>query len=161
PLPRTWARYRGMYHYGSQVILSYTVGEAQVLEMPAYELASDETVVYTRTLNIGKSPRELLMRVAPTGTAVALVGGQRTLDEKDGYTMLRIPAAAAPATFKILLSDRDPEALRSFAKASPAPASLEPFTKGGPPRWPEKLKTQAALGADTQAFAVDVLTHPT
>ena len=42
PLPRAWAQYRGLYHYGDQVILSYTVGEATVLEMPAYELAPGE-----------------------------------------------------------------------------------------------------------------------
>jgi glucose/arabinose dehydrogenase len=161
PLPRAWARYRGMYHYGNQVLFSYTIGAAQILEMPTYELASGETVVYARTLNIGKSPRDLLMRVAPTGTAVALVGDQGALDEKDGYTILRIPASATPVALKILLSDRDPEALRAFARTSPVPVSLEPFTKGGPPRWPEKLRTQAALGADTQAFAIDVLTHPT
>ncbi len=29
PLPHTWAKYKGMYHYGSQVILSYTVGRRE------------------------------------------------------------------------------------------------------------------------------------
>ena len=50
--------------------------------------------------------------------------------------------------------------LRAFAKTSPPAASLEPFTKGGPRRWPEVLKTQAVVGGDAQAFAIDVLTHP-
>jgi mono/diheme cytochrome c family protein len=30
PLPRAWARYRGLYHYGNQVIVSNTVGEAKI-----------------------------------------------------------------------------------------------------------------------------------
>src|SRR5205807_7888226 len=69
PLPRKWAHYRGLYHYGSQVVVSYTVGSASVLEMPAYELldtgkGADERVVLTRTLNIGPSPHGLLLRVA-------------------------------------------------------------------------------------------------
>ena len=38
----------------------------------------DQLTEATRTLNIGQSPRDLLMRVAPTGTAVALVGDQGT-----------------------------------------------------------------------------------
>ena len=32
PLPRSWARYRGLYHHGNQVILSYTVGDVPVLD---------------------------------------------------------------------------------------------------------------------------------
>lgn len=161
PLPRSWARYLGMYHYGNQVVIAYTVGAARVLEMPAYELAPGKTVVYTRTLNVGKSPRELVMRVAPSGTSVAVIGNGGTLEDKDGATLLRIPAAATPTTFKLLLSDGRPEALRAFAKSAAPAASLEPFTKGGPPRWPEVLTTQAVIGADTHAFATDALTPPT
>ncbi len=160
PLPRSWAQYKGMYHYGNQAILSYTVGATKVLEIPAYELMAGGKVTYTRTLDIGKSRHDLLMRVAPTATAVALVGDQVRLEERDGYTLLHIPAAATPLSLKLLLSDGDRDALRAFAKSSPAASSLEPFTKGGPRRWPEVVKTQAILGDDSQAFAVDVLNHP-
>ncbi len=166
PLPRTWAHYRGLYHYGSQVIVSYTVGQASVLEMPAYELLPPskdrgEDVVFTRTLNVGKSPHDLLLRVAPRGPAAAVVSaGPLALAEKDGYIVLPIPAAATPVAIKVLLSDGDREALRSHARTSPPPASLEPFTKGGPRRWPEVLKTQPVIGGDAQAYAIDVLTHP-
>ena len=34
PLPRTWGRYRGLYQHGDQAIVSYSVGETAVLEMP-------------------------------------------------------------------------------------------------------------------------------
>ena len=34
PLPREWGRYRGLYQYGDQVIFSYSIGDADVLEMP-------------------------------------------------------------------------------------------------------------------------------
>ena len=161
PLPRAWAQYRGLYHYGNQVILAYTVGSAQILEMPAYELLPGAQIAYTRTLNVSKSARDLLMRVAPVGTAVGLVGDEAALVEQDGYTLLRIPAAATPVALKLLLSDGDRDSLRTFAKTSPPPGSLEPFTKGGPRRWSEVLQTRAIIGGDTQAFAIDVLTHPT
>src|SRR5262249_28903659 len=133
PLPRSWAQYRGLYHYGNQVIVSYTVGGAKVLEMPAYELGPGGQVVYTRTLNVGKSGRDLVLRVAPVGTAVALVGGGAALAEGDGYTLVRVPAAATPVALKILLADGEVGPLRAFAKTSPPPAALEPFTRGGPP----------------------------
>jgi putative heme-binding domain-containing protein len=160
PLPRSWAQYKGMYHYGNQVILSYTVGTAKVLEMPAYELAPGDKVVFTRTLNVGKSPHDLLLRVAPAGAGVAVVGRGATLEQEDGFTRLRIPAEATPLAVKLLFLDGDVKEYRDFITSSPPPAALEPFTRGGPPRWPEVLKTQAVVGADTQAFAVDVLTHP-
>ncbi len=159
PLPREWARYRGMYHFGNQVILSYTVGEAKILEMPAYELAAGTNVVYTRTLNVGKSPRDLAMRVAPSGTAVAIVGEGAILVGKDGFVVLEIPATATPLAVKVMLSD-DEGKLNTFAKTSPPAGSLEAFTHGGPRRWREVLKTTAVVGADNQPFAIDMLTLP-
>jgi putative heme-binding domain-containing protein len=166
PLPRAWARYRGLYHYGSQVILSYTVGPASVLEMPAYELlgpgnGNRERVAFTRTLNIGSSPHDLSLRVASAGTSVAVVSpGTVTIAERDGGTVLRIPAATTPVAVKLLLYDGDEEELRAYAKTSAPPASLEPFTHGGPRHWPEILGTEPVIGGDSQAFAIDVLTHP-
>ena len=77
-----------MYHYGNQVILSYTVGTAEILEMPGSNRLRPEDSRFTRTLNVGPSPRDLLMRVAPTGFGVALVrrlaGDVPRLEEKDG-----------------------------------------------------------------------------
>jgi len=161
PLPRSFARYKGMYHYGNLVVLSYTVGDASVLEMPAYELARGDRVVFTRTLNIGKSSRDLLMRVATTGAQVALLGAGATLIERDGATLLRIPASSTPTNLKVLVTDfNDDEALRELAKSLPPPTSLEPFTQGGPGRWAEVLKTQIVAGNSAEPFAIDVLSHP-
>jgi hypothetical protein len=130
PLPRAWAQYKGLYHFGNQVIVSYTVGSAQILEMPAYELTSDGKIVYSRTLNVGKSPRDLLMRVAPSETSIAIVGDKGTLAEQDGYSVLRIPAEATPLALKILISDVDRPALQAFAKSAVSAGSLEPFSAG-------------------------------
>src|SRR5262249_51506758 len=161
PLPRTWAQYRGLYHYANQVIVSYTVGATRILEMPAYELTPGGKIVYTRTLNVAKSSLDLVMRVAPTGSRVAVIGRGANLEKEDGYTRLRIPAKATPLAVKVLLSDGDKTTLKDVLAVSPPPVSLEPFTKGGPRRWPEVLKTQPIVGGDTEAFAIDILTHPT
>jgi hypothetical protein len=63
PLPRAWAHFKGLYHLGQRVIVSYTVGKAAILETPGYELdsARDQAMVFTRTLNVGKSPHDLLL----------------------------------------------------------------------------------------------------
>jgi putative heme-binding domain-containing protein len=160
PLPRSWARYLGLYHYGNQAILSYTVGDAKVLEMPAYELTAGGKVAYTRTLNVGRSSHDLLLRVGPSASAAALVGDSLTMEKQDGYHVVRIPARATPTAFKLLVSDGDEAALRKLAKSSPPAGSLEPFTRGGPRRWSEVLHTTPIVGGDGEAFAVDVLTHP-
>src|SRR5262249_34535092 len=102
------------------------------------------------------------MKVAPEGTAVALVGGGGArLIDRDGDTLLSIPASATPATLKVLMTrggSRD--RLGELAKASPPPEALKPLTGGGPPLGPEVVKTRATTGRDDGPFAVDVLTQP-
>ncbi len=158
PLPRKWAQYRGLYHHGNQVVVAYSVGDAAILEMPTFELAPGGAVVYSRVLNIGKSSRDLLMRVAPAEVPVGLVGEKASLIQKDGFTLLRIPATSTPIALKVLLSKDD--AARTLAKTSPPAISLQPFLHGGPRRWPEILRTRIVRGPADGPFAVDVLTHP-
>ncbi len=165
PLPRAWAQYRGLYHHGNQTILSYTVGDAKVLESPAFETTPDGKVVYTRTLNIGKSSRDLLMRIGPRDIAATVVGdGKRAVHElllQGDFTLMQIPADTTPVMLKVLIADDKLDALKALAKTVAPAASLEPFIKGGPKHWPEIVKTQAILGDDSQAFAIDSLTLPT
>lgn len=160
PLPNSWSKYLGMYHYGSQSIISYSVGDAKILEMPAYEIASSGKVVYTRNLNVGKSSRDLIMRVAPVGTPCSVVAANAKLVEKEGYTVLQIPASNTTQLIKVLQSDGPLDQLQAFAKSATTAASLEPFVQGGPKRWPDLIKAQAVVGSNDQAFAIDVLNHP-
>ena len=77
PLPRRLVHYKGLYRHGDRTVLAYTVGQAEILETPGLEQAAamKDHPVFTRTLNIGRSPHELRLRVAPEGTAVALAAG--------------------------------------------------------------------------------------
>jgi len=81
PLPRSWGRYRGLYHYGDQVIVSYTVGDTSILEMPGVvpvsmgtegngDTRSDVPVTsaFTRMFQIGPRTRPLVMKVASAQT---------------------------------------------------------------------------------------------
>ena len=55
PLPRALgALYKGLYVHGDKVVLSYTVGDMDVLEMPEV-IEVDGKVVILRTLNLGPS----------------------------------------------------------------------------------------------------------
>ncbi len=79
PLPRSWGRYRGLYHFEDQVIIAYSVADTNVLEMPgmllqkpnlptngAADATSDDAapVVFTRTINLGPRNTDLVMLVA-------------------------------------------------------------------------------------------------
>lgn len=63
PLPRDWAHYKGMYYHGNDVIISYTVGNTSVLEMPAWQDA-DGTSLWKRTFNIAARDKEMILQVA-------------------------------------------------------------------------------------------------
>src|SRR6266700_2071539 len=51
PLPRDWAHYKGMYLHADKMVLSYTVGDMDVLEMPDIT-EQDGLTLITRTFNI-------------------------------------------------------------------------------------------------------------
>ncbi len=61
PLPHDFARYKGLYRYGEQIILSYTVGGVAVLDSPGWEAGGPG--LFTRTLNIDKSSADLVLQV--------------------------------------------------------------------------------------------------
>ncbi len=63
PLPNDWARYKGRYMYGDKVLLRYSVGGANVLEMPAQQ--SDWGVdTVSRTFQIGPTKESMVLAVA-------------------------------------------------------------------------------------------------
>ncbi len=66
PLPRNWAHYRGLYVNGDKVVLSYTVDDCSVLEMPGTAWDGD-TPIITRTFEVGPSARaqQVLLCVEP------------------------------------------------------------------------------------------------
>lgn len=161
PLPKAWAQFKGTYAYVDQTVIAYTVGDASVLELEGAEADGKKGTVFTRTLEVGKSSRDLLARIAPDDTAVAVVGdGKVSLAKQDGFHVLAIPAATTPARVKVLMAKGTAADLAAFANTSPAPRPLKPLTVGGPKRWPEVLKTAATLGKNDGPFAVDTFALP-
>src|SRR5262249_29203732 len=164
PMPPTWARYRGLYRHGDRVVLAYTVGATDVLETPGLETdpAQPGVPIFARTLEIGPSNVELSMRVAPQEVAVSLAGDRAgaRLMRRGGTIVLSVPPSRSSRLVKVLISGGGPEALEAYASASPAAEPPGSFTRGGPRRWPEVLKTQPIIGRDDGPFAVDVLTLP-
>jgi hypothetical protein len=120
PLPRDWARFRGLYRHGDRVVLSYVVGDVPVLESHVFKDGA-----FTRLLEVGPSTKPL--------------------ERRFGGAVLKLP----PAAERRLLAD-----------GPAAPEPLEPLTKGGPARWPERAVTKLVKAADDAPYVVDTLTVP-
>ena len=184
PLPRDWARYKGLYRHDSGVVFSYTVGNCPVLEMPNVEVIA-RTRVFSRTLNLKASTEPLVMVVADLDGAkgqvenglATLISPQRIIlarvaggpagttlaISEDHRLILKIPAAVQGTKLKVCLWGGLPkdqaEAAAALAK-SDSPVDLAPLTRGSKARWPEVLTTQGKRSPDTAAYVLDDLTVP-
>lgn len=159
PLPRAWLRYRGLYRSGERVVISYSVGDAAILESHDLETIGGQPVV-ARTLNVGKSSCDLVVRVANAGTVVAVSGPSAlVLGGDERFVTLRIPASATPARIALRLAKAGTDRAALAATAAP-PRDLAPFTRGGPARWPEKIETPVVRSDTKGAFAWERFTLP-
>ncbi|MBI3876942.1 MAG: hypothetical protein HY300_13480, partial [Verrucomicrobia bacterium] len=180
PLPREWAKWRGLYLNGKQVVLSYTVGKAGVLELPGYDA---EKKIFTRSFEVKDSSAPITLLVCEDakaaggmeGETAVLTSGERcvavhysgrakaSLEVKDGRVLAKLPALGKTELFKISLwsgaKAELPAALAALKAGTPItnPAVL---TKGGPARWNPVIETKGELGAGDAPYVVDTLTLP-
>ncbi|HYG78083.1 MAG TPA: DUF6797 domain-containing protein [Planctomycetota bacterium] len=187
PLPKSAAHYKGLYLNGNNVVFSYTVGGAQVLEMFGSE-GSGSSFVFTRTIHIDKSPAPLTVFIADTegasgpaprdaegllsamlekdsciGVAVAGTPKGAALTNAGGMLSLKLPALTAPATFKLCIwsGAKGGAEFEAAAKAAAAKVSdLPALCKGGPRRWDKQIDVRCEMGADNGPYTVDTLTLP-
>ena len=74
PLPRDWAHWKGLYRNGEKTVLNYSVGDADVLELPGLEEKGGLQFL-TRTLNIGPSAKDSLLIICEDDQAEAAMAG--------------------------------------------------------------------------------------
>lgn len=160
PLPHDWAHYKGLFLHGNRAVIHYTVGDAEIHELPGYEMNGADTV-FTRTLEIGKSSMDLKLRIAPSKTAVAALGGGKLSQDASGFHVLDIPAAATPLSVKILTAaTADRDAFAKFAETSGKPITLASLKGGGEKRWPDIIETAGKMGGNEKPFEVDEIELP-
>ncbi len=184
PLPRSRAKYRGLYRHGKRVALSYTVGETTVLESPWAGQAGGRLFL-TRTFELGQAATPMTALIATKR------GAKAALREIDGLAVARLPAgdetiwvvALGQGTGLAVKNDRvlltvQPGAGQRLAKVfllqaplgqaesilalARANAAIEPpsrLAKGGPGLWPP-LTTRGVIGKPLGAFAIDTIRLP-
>ena len=105
PLPRDWARYKGLYRSDYGIVFVYTVGDAVVHEMPSVDNVEGHKVL-TRNLNIKASAKPLTMVVADVeGGKGKVEDGIAILEKGDVVTAARVQGVDG-AAFEILDGDR-------------------------------------------------------
>ena len=156
PIPREWGHFKGLYRTGSKVTIAYSIGAADVLEMPGFEKSSG---VFTRTFYIESLKQPLVLRVAAEDTTVDIAGlPNGTLEKSGGAWLLKIPTSEQPLRFKLFLCEGPQEQVSAAAKDAPIEA-IEKL-RGGGPLWNEKVTTKIATGENASGFATDVITLP-
>lgn len=160
PLPKDVSHYSGCYLNGNNVVLKYTVGGTEILEMPG-ALGSGANAVFTRTIHIAKSAGPLSILLANGEGGAQLKGAPEgsAIKNENGTLSVTLPAITKPVTFKIA------QWAGATANAGAA-ASLEKIediaalTKGGSLRWGAPITTQGVMGKDDGPYTVDTLTLP-
>lgn len=159
PLPKGWANYKGLYHQDSQMVISYAVGSADILEKFGMETKEKDTL-FTRTLNISPSASILKMRIAPESSGVALLGEGASISIEEGYYILNVQKSRS-VRLKLFVTDSKNLELESLVTDKSPVEDLRKYTLGkGSPHYPEIIKTTITKGSANGAFAVDQLTPP-
>jgi hypothetical protein len=76
PLPRDWARLKGIYRSDSNVVFAYTVGDVNVLEYPMQETIEGVQVL-SRTLNLAASGKPLSLVIGDFENAKGTAQGNQ------------------------------------------------------------------------------------
>ena len=168
PLPRDWSHYKGLYLNGEKVVVSYTVGETDVLEMAGVTKVGDQSVL-TRTIRLGPSAKPLTVLAAddmPTNDSdakplgVICSDGIKPSDKSaaDGRIYLTFPARTEAKTYKIGVYRGSEVAADKLGAADDLDALVK---TAGPARWGQPLVTKGEMATSTtRPYVLDTITTP-
>ena len=166
PLPRDWCRWRGLYRHGDRVVLSYRVGETDVLES-ADAVERNGSSAFARRMHIGPRRVRLVAVVSdPAGARAELVGHGATLKRDGDHVRLLVPEGDDALDVLVAIAadgmDGVADLKQVVAGAAAKPIRLQELTRGGPARH-EPIVTTVETGKDQpgRPFAVDTLALPT
>ena len=159
-LPKDWACYKGLFTSGKRVVLSYTVGDTEVLESPWFVAAGGHQA-FVRSLEIGASDQPMELMVAGEKSKVTVVDdGAATWNE--ARKILNVAPHNQRVRIKLLITDEDVDskAIQLLRSAAGAAEDLSRMIATDPGRFPETLTT---VGETTEAggpYVIDTLTLP-
>lgn len=188
-LPDDWAHYKGYYKYKDQVVLSYRIGEIDVLEIPE-TIKHDQSLAFIRTIQIDGSddPMQALITEQHEDWSVSRVRDHEILFEAGaGDTTFAVGLTYAPDDAQLVLNEGRIELHISPSKTSRtlqvvmaemnstdsdlfkeirdkfAQSDLPDFsamTRGGSAVWNEEITMTGILSADKSGYVVDHIPIP-
>jgi len=184
PLPKTQAHYKGLYVNGRDVVLKYSIGDIDVLELPGFEKGEGFTA-FTRTFQISKTSRDLALNVMAIdefkfekkGTSLLL---EDTANKKvhtllvdgatgvewvvvDGQVVLKLGKVTGntPVRLAIVTAElKEGAATVLYPKLAPLRFDIPVLMKGGKPSWTETVTTKGVRSPDNEPYVVDTITEP-
>lgn len=124
PLPVEQAHYRGLYRHGQQVVFSYTVRGADVLELDG-SVADAGKVGFTRTLRLGASNQPLRVNICELEGASGRVVPSTVINENPATNGKPALRGAADSSAAILSRDGNDTIVAVID--APRDATLEVF----------------------------------
>ena len=183
PLPKDWAHHKGLYVHGRQVVLHYTVGSVDVLELPDFERV-EKWPVFTRTFQTAQNAANLELTVMQVPGAVLETaecgmivrdpasgksfliacesGTGATWGVREGAVILKLAAISANEPFRLDIAalGKTHDAPHDALALSPVRADLRELTHGSAPLWPQPVMTQGERSQADSAYVVDRITEP-
>ncbi|MFT5906186.1 MAG: hypothetical protein ACI9E1_001792, partial [Cryomorphaceae bacterium] len=158
PLPKSWVNYKGLYKNGSDIIVSYTVGKAEIKEIASLL----DKNIFARQLQIGPRDQELVTLLgkqsatrnfalkAPEGVAIK---------SKEGNLYLHIPKGSNSINIMLGFAEMSSKEIET---SLPEPLTLESLTKGGTGQHTQTITTKGIQGQDDSntPFLVDEMPLP-
>jgi hypothetical protein len=185
PVPKSLARWDGLYVSGMTVTLSYTVLDTKIFEQPS-SVVKDGQTGFVRTFKTAKAKKDMVSLIAEvagakgevkgnqailtatngTVTIAALVDAPKGVTLKtteNGRVLLSFAKGAAAGTFKLVIWNGATADTAKFAALTEGKPALVEFEKGAAPHWPEPVITQGVLAnskTPDEAYVLDKLTAP-
>ncbi|MCC5905299.1 MAG: ThuA domain-containing protein [Balneolaceae bacterium] len=186
-LPHDWAHYKGFYRYGNQVVLSYTVGETNLLELPGI-IRYGDSPAFMRTLQADASEGDMKALIAEkrdnwvvetqsdeaiifsTGDAAFAVrlfdaGEDVKLVESDGRVELHLPSSRNARSVRVLMfemNSADDTLFENFGRmmAQKDLPDLKAKIQGGSSRWSQELAASGELDERESGYVIDRIPVP-
>ncbi|AKP52968.1 DUF6797 domain-containing protein [Cyclobacterium amurskyense] len=182
-IPAEIGRYGGIYPIEDKVILSYTVGNTLVYELPG-SLVHEGLPVFSRRFAMAASDKKTFLMAAEITdisnvelvdnqilvyhgekvTAMGLANGSEgvTLSVEDNrYLVVEVAEHATTVDFELMLWNGAASEKDKFAGVLANELSTLPdFENGTTPYWEEEVLTKGQVSPDTAAFVTDRLTLP-
>lgn len=146
PLPKEWAKYKGLILNGDKVILAYTVQGVSVLE-----LFQGKGNGFLRMMEINPSTEPMELYVQESGDTPEAFTDAEGAGWSDGRRYFRIPAHEHKIHLAVWYNGYKGEERKMLAE----------LATGGPPRWPQISETKGLLSATEDApYVIDTLAAP-